>query len=86
MRDKGVEFKRYFNPDKAGLCESSFFGGRGQFDLPLLISRRTYLMSIQLYAIVGQPIWSRLKVKNGWYQLLHTDIISLLGNPKNRRK
>ena len=37
--------ERFFNPNKAGLFESSFSGGN-QFDPPLHISRSTYLISI----------------------------------------
>ena len=55
--------KVYLN--KTGLFESNFFYGSGnQFDHPTPhISRRTNLRSIQLYSIVKQPIYCRLKVK-----------------------
>ena len=47
------------NPNKACLFEGSFYWGRGgdvgQFD-PLHISRRTCLISIQLYTIAKQSI------------------------------
>ena len=51
------------NPNKAGLFEGSFFwvgwegGSIWQFDLsPVHISRKTYLISIQLYTIVKLSI------------------------------
>ena len=56
---------RCFNPKKSGLFEGSLFGGKeGRFNLILLhISRRAYLISLQLYKIVKQSIESILKMK-----------------------
>ena len=47
--------KMFLNPNKAGLFKGYFFwGGGGSIwpSFPLHISRRTYLISTQLYAIV----------------------------------
>ena len=60
---------RTFNPIKAGLLKV-VFPDWGSIWAPLHISRRTYLISIKLYTIVKQSIWSMLKVKKFWYHLL----------------
>ena len=56
---------RCFNPKKAGLFEGSLFWGKWKrVNLILLhISKKTYLISIQLYTIVKQSIESMLKIK-----------------------
>ena len=69
------------SPKRAGLIEGSFFVGGCQFDPPpprFHIYRMNNLISIQLYTIFKQSIWSSLKVKkNADICYMLTPLVSL---------
>ena len=66
------------SPKRTGLIEGSFFVGGCQFDPPFHIYRMNNLISIQLYTIFKQSIWSSLKVKkNADICYMLTPLVSL---------
>ena len=64
------------SPKRTGLIEGSFFVGGCQFDPPFHIYRMNNLISIQIYTIFKQSIWSSLKLKKKCWHLLYADAIS----------
>ena len=74
-------FKAFSNLTRLGFLKVVFPEGV-QFDTTLHISRITNLISIKLYTIVNQPIWSRFKVKKCWCHLLYGDVISFFATRK----
>ena len=62
---------------RLGFLRVVFSGGRGSIWPSFRISRETYLISISLYTIVKQSIWSMLKVKKFWHHLLYANVICL---------
>ena len=66
------------SPKRTGLIEGRFFVGGCQFDPPFHIYRMNNLISIQIYTIFKQSIWSSLKLKkNADICYMLTPLVSL---------